>query len=296
MSSSNIAFERLVKIMDELREKCPWDKKQTIQTLRQLTIEETYELADAITDNDWKGIKEELGDLMLHLVFYAKIGAEQNQFTLDEVINGVCEKLIHRHPHIYSDTHVNDEADVKKNWEKLKLKEGKTSVLSGVPKSLPSMVKAMRLQEKAKQVGFEWDTKEQVWDKVEEEIKELQLAINSLQSAVGSQQPEVGNGQSAVVGQKLGVSSLHDANVSNENPGLTKLSADVEDELGDVFFSLVNFARFLQVDAENALERTNKKFIDRFTRMEAEALHDGKYLHDMSLEEMDSIWNRIKQT
>ena len=254
MSSSNTAFERLVKIMDELREKCPWDKKQTIQTLRQLTIEETYELADSITDNDWKGIKEELGDLMLHLVFYAKIGAEQNQFTLDEVINGVCEKLIHRHPHIYSDTHVNDEEDVKKNWEKLKLKEGKTSVLSGVPKSLPSMVKAMRLQEKAKQVGFEWDTKEQVWDKVEEEKRELFEAI--------------------------------------ESGDINKM----EDELGDVFFSLVNFARFLQVDAENALERTNKKFIDRFTRMEAEAFKTGKYLHDMSLEEMDSIWNRIKKT
>lgn len=254
MALENIAFERLVKIMDELREKCPWDKKQTIQTLRQLTIEETYELADSITDNDWKGIKEELGDLMLHLVFYAKIGAEQKQFTLDEVINGVCEKLIHRHPHIYSDTHVNDEEDVKKNWEKLKLKEGKTSVLSGVPKALPSMVKAMRLQEKAKQVGFEWDTKEQVWEKVEEEKAELFEAIES-------------------------------GNIDK-----------MEDELGDVFFSLVNFARFLQVDAENALERTNKKFINRFTRMEAEALKDGKHLHDMSLEEMDAIWNKIKKT
>ena len=253
------AFNRLVTIMDELREKCPWDKKQTIQTLRQLTIEETYELADAITDNDWKGIKEELGDLMLHLVFYAKIGAEQNQFTLDEVINGVCEKLIHRHPHIYPSTgsgltHVNNEEDVKKNWEKLKLKEGKTSVLSGVPKSLPSMVKAMRLQEKAKQVGFEWDTKEQVWEKVEEEKAELFEAI--------------------------------------ESGDMNKM----EDELGDVFFSLVNFARFLQVDAENALERTNKKFIDRFTRMETEAAKDGKLLHDMTLEEMDRIWNRIKKT
>lgn len=253
-SENGTAFERLVKIMDELREKCPWDKKQTIHTLRQLTIEETYELADSITDSDWKGIKEELGDIMLHLVFYAKIGAEQKQFTLDEVINGVCEKLIHRHPHIYSDTHVNDEEDVKKNWEKLKLKEGKTSVLSGVPKSLPSMIKAMRLQEKAKQVGFEWDTKEQVWKKVEEEQNELFEAI--------------------------------------ESGDINK----IEDELGDVFFSLVNFARFLHVDAENSLERTNKKFIDRFTRMEAEASKDGKFLHDMSLEEMDSIWNRIKKT
>ena len=248
------AFNRLVNIMEELREKCPWDKKQTIQTLRQLTIEETYELADAITDNDWKGIKEELGDILLHIVFYAKIGAEQNQFTLDEAINGVCDKLIARHPHIYADVKVNDDDDVKKNWEKLKLKEGKTSVLSGVPKSLPSMVKAMRLQEKAKQVGFEWDTKEQVWEKVEEEKKELFEAI--------------------------------------ESGDINKM----EDELGDVFFSLVNFARFLQVDADNALERTNKKFINRFTRMEAEALKDGKHLHEMSLEEMDGIWNRIKRT
>ena len=248
------AFNRLVHIMDELREKCPWDKKQTIQTLRQLTIEETYELADAITDNDWKGIKEELGDILLHIVFYAKIGAEQNQFTLEEAINGVCDKLITRHPHIYADVKVNNDDDVKKNWEKLKLKEGKTSVLSGVPKSLPSMIKAMRLQEKAKQVGFEWDTKEQVWEKVEEEKNELFEAI--------------------------------------ESGDINKM----EDELGDVFFSLVNFARFLQVDADNALERTNKKFINRFTRMEAEALKDGKYLHEMSLEEMDSIWNRIKRT
>ena len=251
-SLNSTAFERLVNIMDDLREKCPWDKKQTIQTLRQLTIEETYELADAITENDWKGIKEELGDILLHIIFYAKIGAEQNEFTLDEAINGICEKLISRHPHIYSDTKVNDDEDVKKNWEKLKLKEGKTSVLSGVPRSLPSMVKAMRLQEKAKQVGFEWDTKEQVWEKVEEEKKELFEAI--------------------------------------ESGDISK----IEDELGDVFFSLVNFARFLQLDAENALERTNKKFIDRFTRMEAEALKNGKHLHDLSLAEMDSIWNRIK--
>lgn len=247
------AFTRLVKIMDELRTQCPWDKKQTIHTLRQLTIEETYELADAITDSDWKGIKEELGDLMLHLVFYSRIGAEQNQFSLDEVINGVCDKLVARHPHIYSDTHVNDEEDVKRNWEKLKLKEGKRSVLAGVPQSLPSVVKAMRLQEKAKQVGFEWDNKEQVWEKVEEEKKELFEAIAS-----------------------------GDIN-------------KIEDELGDVFFSLVNFARFLQVDAENALERTNKKFIRRFTQMEEEALATGKPLQEMTLEEMDGIWNRIKQ-
>ena len=254
MNTNGDAFLRLVKIMDELREQCPWDKKQTIKSLRQLTIEETYELADAISENDWKSIREELGDLMLHIVFYAKIGAEQKQFTMDEVINGICDKLIHRHPHIYSDTKVNDEEDVKKNWEKLKLKEGKTSVLSGVPKSLPSMVKAMRLQEKAKQVGFEWDNREQVWEKVEEENRELLEAVAS-----------------------------GDVN-------------KMEDELGDVFFSLVNFARFLQVDAENALERTNKKFISRFTKMETEAAKEGKQLHDMNLEEMDALWNRVKKT
>ena len=251
--SSADEFNRLVTIMDELRAQCPWDKKQTIQTLRQLTIEETYELTDAITEKNWNGIREELGDLLLHIVFYAKIGAEQNAFTLTEVISGICEKLIARHPHIYSDTHVNDEEDVKKNWEKLKLKEGKTSILSGVPASLPSMVKAMRLQEKAKQVGFEWENKDQVWEKVEEEKKELFEAIS------------IGN---------------------NER---------IEDELGDVFFSLVNFARFLQVDAENALERTNKKFISRFTKMEEDALKSGRHLHDMSLEEMDGLWDSIKK-
>ena len=252
-STTETAFTRLVNIMNELREKCPWDKKQTIETLRQLTIEETYELTDAISEGDWKGIKEELGDILLHLVFYAKIGTEQNQFTLDEVINGVCEKLIFRHPHIYGDVVVKDEEDVKRNWEKLKLKEGKQSVLSGVPKSLPATVKAMRLQEKAKQVGFEWENKDQVWEKVEEEKNELMQAIES-----GNQ--------------------VH-----------------VEEELGDLFFSLINFARFLQLDAEHALDRTNKKFIDRFTKMEAAALAKGKALQDMTLEEMDSIWNLIKK-
>ena len=266
MNTAGESFLRLVTIMNDLREKCPWDKKQTIETLRQLTIEETYELADAISANDYKSIKEELGDLLLHIVFYAKIGAEKNEFTLDEVINGVCEKLIHRHPHIYGDVVVADDEEVKRNWEKLKLKEGKKSVLGGVPKALPSMVKAMRLQEKAKQVGFEWDNKEQVWEKVEEEMGELQEAIGNLQEAKN-------NNSSSVVSRQL----------------------SVEDELGDVFFSLVNFARFLQVDAENALERTNKKFISRFTKMETEALKDGKQLHDMSLEEMDAIWNRIKK-
>ncbi len=265
------AFLRLVKIMDELREQCPWDKKQTIQTLRQLTIEETYELADAITENDWKGIKEELGDLLLHIVFYAKIGTEQNQFTLDEVINGVCEKLIGRHPHIYGDpsnegklVNVNNEEDVKRNWEKLKLKEGKKSVISGVPTSLPATVKAMRLQEKAKQVGFEWDEKEQVWEKVEEEIGELHTAIKNLERAIN-------------------------------NEDKVKTQQDVEEEFGDLMFSLINYARFLQVDAENALELTNKKFIHRFSLMEQAALKSGKDLHSMSLEEMDAIWNVIKK-
>jgi MazG family protein len=247
------AFLRLVKIMDELREQCPWDKKQTIETLRPLTIEETYELADAITDKNWKHIKEELGDLMLHLVFYSKIGAEQNQFTLDEAINGVCDKLIARHPHIYGEVKVNDEEDVKRNWEKLKMKEGKTSVLQGVPSSLPSLVKAIRIQEKAKQVGFEWDHKEQVFDKITEELEELKEVVTA---------------------------------------GDTD---KMEDEMGDVFFSLINYARFLQIDADLALERTNKKFISRFQRMEQQALSEGKKLENMTLEEMDAIWNRIKK-
>jgi MazG family protein len=247
------AFMRLVNIMDDLREKCPWDKKQTVQTLRPLTIEELYELADAITENDWKGIKEELGDLMLHLVFYAKIGAEQQQFTLEEAIHGICEKLIHRHPHIYGDVKVENEEQVKQNWEKLKLKEGKKSVLSGVPVSLPAVVKATRLQEKARQVGFEWDNREQVWDKVTEETEEL-----------------------------------HEAVAAND-------PHKIEEEFGDLLFSLINYARFLQIDAENALEKTNKKFISRFTRMEQTALQQGKPLADMTLAEMDAIWNEIKK-
>ena len=247
------SFLRLVKIMDELREQCPWDRKQTIHTLRQLTIEETYELTDAISEENWKHIKEELGDLMLHIVFYSKIGAEQGQFTIPEMINGVCDKLIARHPHIYGDVKVDDEEDVKRNWEKLKMKEGKTSVLSGVPKGLPSMVKAIRIQEKAKQVGFEWENKEQVFEKIEEEINELKEVVQT-----GEQEK-------------------------------------IEEELGDVFFSLVNYARFLQIDADHALERTNQKFIQRFTQMEREAISEGKQLTQMSLEEMDGIWNRIKQ-
>ncbi len=247
------SFLRLVKIMDELREQCPWDRKQTIHTLRQLTIEETYELTDAISEENWKHIKEELGDLMLHIVFYSKIGAEQGQFTIPEMINGVCDKLIARHPHIYGDVKVDDEEDVKRNWEKLKMKEGKTSVLSGVPKGLPSMVKAIRIQEKAKQVGFEWENKEQVFEKIKEEINELKEVVQTAEQE------------------------------------------KIEEELGDVFFSLVNYARFLQIDADHALERTNQKFIKRFTQMEQEAISEGKQLTQMSLEEMDGIWNRIKQ-
>ena len=245
--------------MDELREKCPWDRKQNIETLRPLTIEETYELADAITAGDWSGIREELGDLLLHIVFYARIGREQGQFTLDEVIEGICDKLISRHPHIYGTTAqeglvaVRNEEDVKRNWEQLKLREGKKSVLGGVPVSLPATVKATRLQEKAGKVGFEWEETAQVWDKVREEMDELQEAVSR-----GDQ-------------------------------------ARIEEEFGDLAFSLVNYARFLRIDAENALERTNRKFIYRFTRMEEEARTQGRSLADMSLREMDDLWNAIKQ-
>ncbi len=261
MHNKNIdAFSRLITIMDELREKCPWDKKQTIHTLRYLTIEETYELADAIDEDDWKGIKEELGDLLLHIIFYSRIGKEEDKFSLDEMINGICEKLIHRHPHIYGEgamaeglAEVTNEEDVKANWEKLKLKEGKKSILGGVPKSLPSMVKAIRLQEKSKTVGFEWENTEQVLAKVDEEMNELKEAITT---------------------------GEHDK---------------IEDEMGDVFFSLVNFARFLRVDADSALERTNKKFIRRFTAVESAAAAKNKAMHDMSLEEMDDLWNEVKR-
>ncbi len=246
-------IERLIDIMNDLREKCPWDKKQTIQTLRQQTIEETFELADSITDKNWHGIKEELGDLLLHIIFYCKIAEEQHQFFLKDVVNAICEKLIKRHPHVYGNVTVKDEDEVKRNWEQIKLQEGKKSVLSGVPRSLPAMVKAMRLQEKAKQVGFEWKAKEDVWQKIEEEKNELLQAVAS------------GNKQ------------------------------HIEEEAGDLFFSVINYVRFLQVDAENALELTNKKFIRRFTSMEAAAASDGKNLAGMSLEEMDNIWNEIKK-
>ena len=253
MNQTGEAFIRLISIMDELREKCPWDKKQTIGSLRQMTLEETYELTEAISENNWKSIKEELGDLLLHIVFYSKIGAEQNQFKIEDVINSITQKLIDRHPHIYGTVMVNNDEDVKRNWEKIKLKEGKNSVLSGVPKTLPSLIKAMRLQEKAKQVGFEWENKDQVWEKVKEEENELQDAIS-----IGDQ-------------------------------------SRIEEEFGDLVFSLVNFARFLNIDAENALEVTNKKFINRFIQMEEKAMSSGKNLNGMTLSEMDAIWNQIKR-
>ena len=247
------SFEKLICIMDELREKCPWDKKQTIESLRPQTIEETYELADAILNKDWNNIKEELGDLLLHIVFYSKIGSEKAEFTLPEVIDGICEKLIKRHPHIYGDVVVKDDEEVKRNWEQLKLKEGKTSVLSGVPVSMPAVVKAQRIQEKAKQVGFEWNNKEDVYKKIEEELGELKEALD-------------------------------------END-----KSHTEEEFGDVMFSLINYARFIGVDAEAALERTNKKFIARFQQMEILAAEKGNSLSQMSLTEMDALWNEIKK-
>jgi XTP/dITP diphosphohydrolase len=255
MNNTADAFLRLVKIMDELREQCPWDQKQTIHTLRAMTIEELYELVDAIDANDWKGIKEELGDLMLHFLFYSKIGKEQNQFTIDEVLNGISEKLIRRHPHIYSDVIVKDEEEVKKNWQKIKALEGESdkSILAGVPKSLPAVVKALRIQEKARQVGFEWENKEDVWKKVEEEIGELNEAV------------EMDN------------------------------KVEMEAEFGDILFSLINYARFLQIDPEAALEKTNQKFIHRFKAMEDIATSSGTTLINLSLSEMDDIWNAVKK-
>ena len=256
MSDLN-SFSRLQEILDELREKCPWDKKQTIHTLRQLTIEESYELADAIASDDWKGIKEELGDMLLHILFYAKIATEQNQFTIQDVIEGNREKLIHRHPHIYGDVKVTDEEEVKRNWENLKLKEGKKSILSGVPRSLPPLVQAMRIQEKAKQVGFEWENKEQVWDKVIEEANELKEEVLLLDKGEGKQEK-------------------------------------MEEELGDLLFSVVNYARFLNIDPDQALARTNKKFMQRFQAMEDVVGSQGKKMTDLTLLEMDAIWNTVK--
>lgn len=253
MSRKLEQFERLLKIMDELREQCPWDKKQTLQSLRHLTIEETFELADAIAEGDLPEIKKEVGDILLHLVFYARIGSEQGAFDIADVIAALCEKLIFRHPHIYGNVKVADEEEVKQNWEKLKLKEGSKSVLSGVPRSLPAMTKATRIQDKARGVGFDWDRPEQVWEKVQEEIAELKAEV--------------------------------DAKARKEK---------IEDELGDVLFSLINYARFLDIDPELALERTNKKFIKRFQYLEEGAQKDGRKLSEMTLPEMDEYWNRAK--
>lgn len=247
------SYERLENILAELRQKCPWDKKQTIHSLRKLTIEETYELADAIDDEDWEGISEELGDLLLHLIFYIRLGEENNSFTRADVIKNVSKKLVNRHPHIYDTTSVTDEEAVKKNWENLKLKEGKKGVLSGVPKSLPAVVKAFRIQEKVKQVGFEWDDVADVRAKIDEEWQEFE-----------------------------------EAKQNND-------TVEMEKEFGDVLFSMINYARFLDIDPEAALEKTNKKFIKRFNKMETEALKGTDSLTKLSLEQMDLIWNKVKK-
>ena len=247
------AFNRLLDIMDDLREKCPWDKKQTLESLRHLTIEETYELGDAILDNDLPEIKKELGDLLLHIVFYAKIGSEKKAFDIGDVANSICDKLIDRHPHIYGDVVVEDEEEVKRNWEKLKLKEGRKSVLEGVPKSLPALVKASRIQDKVKGVGFDWEESHQVWDKVQEELEEFQVEVKA-----GDQEK-------------------------------------MEAEFGDVLFSIINYARFLKINPEDALERTNKKFIKRFMYLESKATELGKDLSNMSLAEMDVFWEEAKR-
>jgi len=253
MNKKSKAFVRLLTIMDELREKCPWDKKQTMDSLRYLTIEELYELSDAILDKDTDEIKKELGDILLHIVFYSRIASETNDFDITDVINSVCDKLIHRHPHIYGDVDVKDEVEVKKNWEKLKLKEGKKSVLEGVPKSLPAIVKSFRIQEKVRGIGFDWDNKNQVWEKVVEEIEELKIEIKN-----GNQDR-------------------------------------IESEFGDVLFALTNYARFVNVNPEDALERTNKRFIKRFQIMENMISDEGLILSDMSLSEMDVFWDKAKE-
>ncbi|MCR9251884.1 MAG: nucleoside triphosphate pyrophosphohydrolase [bacterium] len=252
------AFDRLLTIMDELRLNCPWDKKQTLESLRHLTIEETYELSDAIIEGDYDEIKKEIGDLMLHMAFYSRIGSEDKKFDMADVLNSVCDKLVHRHPHIYGDVDADNEEQVKANWEKIKLKEkGNKSVLGGVPNSLPALVKAMRIQEKARGVGFDWEKKEQVWEKVEEEMQEFKAEYN----------------------------------IENESD-INKEKA--QNEFGDLLFSLINYARFVDINPEEALERTNKKFIKRFQYLESESKADGKSIADMSLEEMDEYWEKAK--
>ncbi len=252
------AFERLLTIMDDLRINCPWDKKQTLESLRHLTIEETYELSDAILSGDKSEIKKELGDIMLHLVFYARIGSETNDFNITDVLNGICDKLITRHPHIYSDVEVNDENDVKRNWEQIKLKEGNRSVLGGVPISLPALVKASRIQEKARGVGFDWEEKSQVWAKVEEEMQEFKEEFNV----------------------------EDETSIDHEK---------AESEFGDLLFSLINYARFININPEDALEKTNRKFIKRFQYLEDKARENGQQLQEMTLAEMDVFWNEAKK-
>lgn len=253
MEATAKAFLRLVQIMDELREQCPWDKKQTIHTLRSMTLEEVYELADAVDAENWVDIKEELGDIMLHLLFYTRIGKEEGKIQLEDVLGGIAEKLIKRHPHIYGDTVVNNEEDVKRNWQKIKTQEGQKTVLGGVPKALPAMVKAMRIQEKVRQVGFDWEQPEDVFSKVHEELGELKDAVTSSDKY------------------------------------------SIEEEFGDFLFSIINYARFLQIDPEKALERTNRKFSQRFNLMEAIIIQKGKQLTELSLKEMDEIWDQIKK-
>lgn len=252
------SFERLLSIMNDLRANCPWDMKQTMESLRHLTIEETYELSDAILEGDTQEVKKEIGDIMLHLVFYAKIASEKGDFDITDVLNGICDKLIHRHPHIYSDVEVQNEEDVKRNWEQLKLKEGNKSVLAGVPASLPALVKASRIQEKARGVGFDWEEKSQVWDKVEEEMREFRDEFNA----------------------------VDDKAIDHEK---------AEGEFGDLLFSLINYARFIDINPENALEKTNKKFIKRFQYLEGKARESGKQLRDMTLAEMDIFWEEAKK-
>jgi XTP/dITP diphosphohydrolase len=256
-STPATAFDRLLTIMNDLRENCPWDKKQTLESLRHLSIEEVYELSDAILGGDMQEIKKELGDIMLHLVFYARIASETNDFDIKDVLNGICNKLVNRHPHIYGDVDVNDENDVKRNWEQIKLKEGNKSVLGGVPVSLPALVKASRIQEKARGVGFDWEEKSQVWEKVEEEMQEFKAEFNV----------------------------ENDADIDHEK---------AEGEFGDLLFSLINYARFININAEDALEKTNRKFIKRFQYLEDKARENGKNLHDMTLAEMDIFWNEAK--
>lgn len=268
MDERLVAFERLLNIMDDLRAKCPWDKKQTMESLRHLTIEETYELSDAIMKKDMTEIKKEIGDILLHMVFYAKIGSETKDFTIADVINSLCDKLIFRHPHIYGDVKADDAETVTQNWEKIKQKEGNKGALSGVPSSMPSLIKALRIQDKARAIGFDWDRPEQVWEKVQEELNEFHHEVSALSPSGG------------------GVQRTGEDKAANEK---------IESEFGDVLFSLINYARYLKINPEDALEKTNKKFISRFNYMEQKILTQGKALADCSLEEMDKYWNEAKK-